>query len=62
MVFANTVTDANICTEVSTSKRTEKKPEVRANNHIAPGTLLHKNKEAKIQIAKTQNTGLVSRC
>ena len=62
MVFANTVTDVNTCTEVSTSKRMDKKPEVRANNHTAPEILLHKNKEAKIQIAKTQNIGLVSRC
>lgn len=62
MVFANTVTDANICTEVSTSKRMDKKPEVRASNHTDPETLLHKNKEVKIQIAKTRYTGLVSRC
>ena len=62
MVFANTVTDANIYTKVSTIRRMDKKPGARVNNRTAPETLLRKNKRAKFQIDGTQNTGLVSRC
>ncbi len=62
MVFANTVTDANIYTKVSTIRRMDKKPGARVNNRTAPETLLLKNKRAKIQIERTLNTGLVSRC
>ena len=62
MVFANTVTDANIYTKVSTITRMDKKPEARANNRTAPETPIRKNKRAKIQIERTRNTGLVSRC
>ena len=62
MVFANTVTDVNICTKVSTNKRMAKKPEVKASNPTAPETLPLKNKETQIQIEMSPNIGLVSRC
>lgn len=50
MVFANTVTDANIYTKVSTITKMDKKPEARVNNRTAPEALIRKNKRAKIQI------------
>lgn len=62
MVFVNTVTDVNIYTEVSTNKRMDKKPEVKASNRTAPETLIHKVKRIKIQIDTSQNTELVSSC
>lgn len=62
MVSANTVTDANICTKVSTIKKMDKKPEARVSNPTAPETPLLKDKSPLIQIDASPNTGPVSRC